>query len=92
MDSHKPWPRKEAALNLSELRGLPWILADHWNWLSRSDVVTQTPVSSRDAIEVLFENLFPSGKSIAPAHGLIIAVSLTKIKEFGFYSPEMANA
>jgi len=50
------------------------MLTKDWHGLRRCDVVAGIPVFLvRDAIEVFLDDLFPPRKSIAPAHGKIMA-------------------
>ena len=50
-----------------------WMLADHWNGLSRRDVVAGRPVViPRSRVEVFLDDLPPARQPVSTAHGLTL--------------------
>jgi hypothetical protein len=49
------------------------MLADHWDWLRGSNVVSRIPVVvPRGAVEVFFDDLLSPGQPVATAHWVIM--------------------
>ena len=64
------------------------MLADDRNRLGRSHVVSRAPVFlTRDAVEVLFDDLLAPGESVTSAHAEIIADRLNPSAAIGSHHP-----